>query len=129
MKSFALLLTILWWAQGPLCLLACAPSHAHSPAAASHDTTHAHHGSGHEPAGGQPADPGGDHRCGEHCASLAQAPSTAGRQPRPAAGPQLATAPAAAPAMSQLLAVASGWNVAPPWRPPDLLIRLCVLRV
>jgi len=127
-KSFALILVMLWWAQGPICALPGA-SHTHESAAATHaGADHGEQGPAPRPAGHQHQRPNSDSGCEEHCASLAQAVTPQTPQAQQPSGPGLALL-AARPVLHGSLRLASRVEGAPEAPPPDLLLRTSVLRL
>jgi hypothetical protein len=124
-KRLAPILALLWWAQGPLCLLGADASHAHAPSerAAAHADHHADHG-----APAAPLDPGTDEpSCAEHCASLAQAvPAGAVFAPPSPAALSFATPEAAIlPSLARARRTVHALDLPPP-EPP---FRTTILRI
>jgi hypothetical protein len=126
-KRFALLLTFLWWAQFPVCVLADGGGHAHGEAAQEATVAEHHHTGQDSPPPSAPEREGGPSSCAEHCASLARA--MPGQAATPAPG--VATLMILLPGTSFSLPAPHALELrsAPERLPPDRPLRTTILRL
>jgi hypothetical protein len=128
MKCVALLFTVLWSAQAPLCLLAMPDMghHTGSHGGASHHAPHAVRGAA-APEAPDPTEDDSRSGCAEHCASLAR--SIAGAPPALDAAPDLTFAAFSACALVLHSEFAPAAGDARERQPPDPVLRATILRL